>query len=165
MIHQAERTCIELDHGELARSLFLEGYNCAQSVFCAFADVTGMDREQAARFSASFGGGMGRLREVCGAMSAALMVLGLVRGYSDPTDMQGKKELYVLVQEYSRRFQAENGSYICRELLSGVPVTSGSEPEERNEAYYLRRPCPGIIEKAARVLDQMLAETASDVSP
>ena len=90
-----------VDHAALARKLFLEGYNCAQSVFCAFCDMTGLDRETAARLASSFGGGMGRLRETCGTVSAAAMVLGMVMGYSDPKDIEAKKAHYRLVREFA----------------------------------------------------------------
>ena len=94
-----------MDHAEEAKRLFLEGYNCAQAVFCAFRDVTGLDLDTAARLSSSFGGGMGRLREVCGTVSGALMALGAVRGYADPQDRNAKAVHYRLVQEYARLFR------------------------------------------------------------
>lgn len=145
-------------HADRAKALFLEGYNCAQSVFCAFEDVIGMDRESAARMASSFGGGLGRLREVCGTVSAAALVLGIVRGYSDPRDMGAKAAHYRLVQEFARRFRAARGSIICRELLAGVETAPGPEPEARTEAYYRKRPCPDLAWEAARILDEMLAE-------
>ena len=80
-----------MQHGERAEALFRQGYNCAQAVVCAFEDVTGLDTAAAARLSASFGGGMGRLREVCGTVSGALLVLGMACGYDDPQDMEAKK--------------------------------------------------------------------------
>jgi len=151
-----------MDHGELAKSLFLEGYNCAQAVFCAFSDVTGLDRDAAARLSSSFGGGMGRLREVCGGVSASLLVLGMVRGYSDPRDPEAKKAHYALVQEYARRFRDAKGTILCRELLAGVQVRPGLEPEERDAEYYQRRPCPEICREAARILEELLRETETE---
>ena len=153
-----------MTHAEQARALFLEGYNCAQAVFCAFADVTQLDRDAAARMASSFGGGMGRLREVCGTVSAALMVLGMVRGYSDPTDPEAKKAHYRLVQEYARRFKEKNGTIICRELLAGVETTPGDEPEARTPEYYARRPCPRLAYEAAEVLDEILKEDTHDPS-
>lgn len=144
------------DHADLARSLFLQGYNCAQSVFCTFSDVTGLDRDYAARLASSFGGGLGRLRQVCGTVSAAAMVLGMVRGYSDPNDYEAKKAHYHLVQEFARRFEAQNGSIVCRELLRGVDVAPGRDPEARTVDYYKKRPCPNLAWQAARILDEML---------
>ncbi len=143
-------------HSEKAEKLFREGYNCAQAVLLAFSDITGLDDETAAKLSSSFGGGLGRMREVCGAVSGAAMVLGTVRGYSDPKDINAKKEHYALVQEFARRFKEENGSIICRELLAGVKTVQGSDPEERTETYYKKRPCPELVRIAAEILDDML---------
>ena len=147
-----------MDHGEEARRLFLAGYNCAQAVFCAFRDEMGMDLDTAARLSSSFGGGMGRLREVCGTVSGALMALGAIRGYADPKDPDAKAAHYRLVQEYARRFREGNGSIVCRELLKGVTVTEGSVPEARTPEFYARRPCLRLVGEAAEILDGMLME-------
>ncbi|MEE3468448.1 MAG: C-GCAxxG-C-C family protein [Eubacterium sp.] len=150
-----------MKHAEIARQLFLDGFNCAQSVFCAYEDVTGLDRETAAKLSSSFGGGMGRMREVCGCISGALMVLGHVSGSEDPQDAEAKKRNYALVQDFAARFREKNGSIICRELLAGVKTTPGGEPEARTEAYYQKRPCPDLVACAATILDQMLEEIKS----
>ena len=147
------------DHAELARSLFLQGYNCAQAVVCAFGDITGLDIDAAARMASSFGGGLGRLREVCGTVSGAALVLGLAKGYADPTDFEAKKAHYHLVQEFARRFREQNGSIVCRELLSGVSATSGGDPEARTPEYYQKRPCPNLAWQAAHILDEMLNES------
>ncbi len=147
-----------MDHGEKAREYFLEGYNCAQAVLCAYAQDLELDTEAAARLASSFGGGIGRLREVCGAVSSALMVLGAQRGYSAPGDREAKKEHYALVREYARRFQEKNGSIVCRDLLRDVEVTPGGEPEERTLEYYARRPCLRLVGEAAEILDEMLRE-------
>ena len=145
-----------MDHAEEARRLFMEGYNCAQAVFCAFCDVTGLDTDTAARLSSSFGGGMGRLREVCGTVSGALMALGCLRGYADPQDRDAKAAHYRLVQEYARLFREENGSIVCRDLLKGVPVTEGGVPEARTPEFYARRPCLRLAGEAAAILDRLL---------
>lgn len=147
-----------MDHGEEAKRLFLMGYNCAQAVFCAFCDETGLDLDTAARLSSSFGGGMGRLREVCGTVSGALMALGMIRGYADPVDPQAKAAHYRLVQEYARRFREKNGTIVCRELLKNVPITPGGTPEPRTAEFYARRPCLRLAGEAAAILDDMLAE-------
>jgi len=147
-----------MDHGERAKALFYEGYNCAQAVFCAFTDVTGLSVDEAARIASSFGGGMGRLREVCGTMSAAILVLGYARGYSDPKDPEAKARHYRRVQAYAARFREANGALLCRDLLAGVETTEGPEPEARTPEYYARRPCPMIVCRAARILEEMLAE-------
>ena len=147
-----------MDHAQEARQLFLEGYNCAQAAFCAFNDLTGLDLETAARLASSFGAGMGRLREACGAVSGSLMALGMIRGYSDPADPTAKAAHYAQVQDYVRRFQERNGTFLCRELLRDVPVTPGLTPEPRTPEFYARRPCLRLIGEAAAILDEMLSE-------
>ena len=142
------------EHAELARKLFLEGYNCSQAVFCAFCDVTGLDMDAAARMASSFGGGLGRLREVCGAVSGAALALGILRGYSDPGDYDAKKAHYARVQEFAQRFREANGAIVCRELLGGVQA--GGAPEARSDAFYQKRPCPNLVVSAAEILDDML---------
>jgi len=146
-------------HAELARNLFLQGYNCSQAVVCAFCDVTGLEIDAAARMASSFGGGLGRLREVCGTVSGAALVLGMVKGYADPKDYAAKKAHYALVQEFARRFREKNGSIVCRELLRGVNVTEGGDPEQRTSEYYKKRPCLNLAFSAAEILDGLLDET------
>lgn len=144
------------DHGALAEDNFRKGYNCAQSVVLAFGDLTGLDDDTAARLSSSFGGGLGRMREVCGAVSGAAIVLGLLRGYSYPDDSEAKKAHYHLVQEFARRFKEENGSIICRELLSGTAVKGGGDPEARTTEYYQKRPCPMLCRQAAQIIEELI---------
>ena len=146
------------NHAELARELFMQGYNCAQAVVCAFCDVTGLEIDAAARMASSFGGGLGRLREVCGTVSGAALVLGIVRGYADPEDYAAKKAHYALVQDFARRFREANGNIVCRELLKGIGATEGGAPETRTEAYYKKRPCPNLAYCAAEILDEMLKD-------
>ena len=145
-----------IDHGTIAEQNFCNGYNCAQSVLLAFYDMTGLDDATAAMLASSFGGGLGRMREVCGAVSGAAMVLGLVKGYSDPDDRDAKMAHYARVQEFAERFKERNGSIICRELLSGVPTVEGKEPEKRTEAYYKKRPCAELCRSAAEILEKMI---------
>ncbi len=145
-----------IDHAQRARELFMEGYNCAQAVACAFGDVTGLDVDEAARLSSSFGGGLGRLREVCGTVSGAAIVLGIAKGYSDPKDYEAKKAHYALVQEFARRFREKNGAIVCRELLSGVGFTTGGAPEARTDDFYKKRPCPDLAACAAGIVEEML---------
>ena len=147
------------DHGERAEELFREGYNCAQAVFCAFADVTGYDLAASARMASSFGAGLGRLRETCGAVSAAALVLGIAMGYDDPADAEAKKRHYALVRAYAERFKEMHASICCRELLTqaGLQPETGGDPEPRSEAFYRKRPCPRLIRDAARLLDEFLA--------
>ena len=144
------------ERGDRAEALFYEGYNCTQAVFCAFCDLTGLDLETAARIASPLGGGMGRMREVCGAVSGALLVLGAVRGYSDPKAKEAKAALYGEVREFARRFREKNGSIVCRELLAGVEVSTGSTPEERTPEFYKKRPCPRLIREAAEIIGGMI---------
>ena len=151
-----------MDHAKKAERLFLEGYNCAQAVFCAFCDETGLDLGTAARLSSSFGGGMGRLREVCGTVSGALLALGMLRGYADPASPQAKAAHYHMVQEFARRFRERNGTIVCRELLKDVAVTPGDTPEPRTPEFYQRRPCLRLAGEAAAILDDMLTEETQE---
>ena len=155
---------MEKTHSQKAEELFREGYNCAQAVFCAFCDVTGIDHDTAAKVASSFGGGMGRMREVCGTVSGALMVLGIVCGYSDPKDPEAKKLHYERVREFASRFREQEGSIICRELLekSRTPkeqILPGGDPEARTPEYYGKRPCAGLCALSAQILDEMLQKT------
>ena len=143
-------------HSILARELFEKGYNCSQAVFAAFCDETGIDFETALKISSSFGGGMGRLREVCGAVSGMFMVLGMMYGYSDPLDKTAKAEHYKLIQSLAMNFKTENNSIICRELLNLSVKTDNPTPETRTEEYYKKRPCVELVEYAASILDDYI---------
>lgn len=147
-----------MTHGEYAEKLFRDGYNCSQAVLLAFSDVTGLDDETAAKLALSFGGGFGRMREICGAVSGAGMVLGLVCGFSEPNNHEQKSKQYKRVQEFSRQFREKNGSIICRELLKGTGSENGLTPEKRTESYYKKRPCPKIVRTSAEILEKMLAD-------
>ncbi len=142
-------------HAQRARELFEQGYNCAQAVFAAFCDETGMDMETALKISAPFGGGIGRLREVCGAVSGMAMAAGMKYGYTDPQDMDTKMAHYSLIQSLANAFKEANGSFICRELLNldgaGNPI-----PEARTPQYYQARPCADLVERAAGILEEYM---------
>lgn len=146
------------NHSDTARGLFTEGYNCSQSVFAAFCDETGMDRDAALRLSASFCGGMGRLREVCGAVTAMFMVAGIAYGYTNPTDKATKAEHYRLIQSLAYKFREMNGSYICRELLGLEGSTDSPVPQARTEEYYRTRPCADLVACAADILDELISQ-------
>ncbi len=146
-----------MDHSQRAYDLFYQGYNCAQSVFLAFTDLTGLDDETALKLSSSFGGGMGRLRETCGAFSAIIMVAGMLYGYTTPKDYDSKSKHYALVQELAARFREKNGSIICREIL-GLSGKSDPNVPVRTDEYYKKRPCPDICRIAAGILDEYIAE-------
>ena len=146
-----------MDHTYLAADLFLGGKNCAQAVVLAFEDITGLDPVLAAKLSSSFGGGMGRMREVCGAVSGMLMVAGLLYGYAEPGEQDADKKVhYALVQELAARFREEAGSIVCREILKNPP--SDPNPSPRTAEYYKTRPCARMVMLAARILDDYIAE-------
>ncbi|MFV0545099.1 MAG: C-GCAxxG-C-C family protein [Bacteroides sp.] len=137
---------------EKAVELFKSGYNCSQSVVAAFADMYGFDQEQALRMAASFGGGIGRMRETCGAACGMFLLAGLENGAVEATDRQGKAANYALVQELAEEFKKRNGSMICAELLGLRPKENmTSQPEERTTQYYAKRPCAKMVEEAARI--------------
>lgn len=144
------------DHATRAQELFYAGYNCAQAVFCAFAEDMGLDLDAAARLASSFGGGLGRLRELCGALAGAELALGMLRGYSDVSDPALKSAHYARVRLLAERFRARNGTYLCRELLKDVQTTPGGEPEPRTPEFYARRPCLRLVGEAAALLEEML---------
>jgi C_GCAxxG_C_C family probable redox protein len=120
-----------MEHVTKARELFESGYNCSQAVFGAFSDLTGLDIDTAMKLSSSFGGGMGRLREVCGAVSGMFMVLGMLYGYSDPDDKEAKSEHYKRIQALAGEFKQIHGSIVCRELLDEKTAGSGYVPDDR----------------------------------
>ena len=143
-----------MDHGIKAAELFLSGYNCAQSVAVAFHEELGLTEGQAARMASAFGGGMGRMREVCGAVSGMLLVLSCLYGYDTPGDDASKKVLYTQVQELAGRFREENGSIICREILKNPP--SDPNPTPRTADFYAKRPCAKMVMTAARLMEEFL---------
>jgi len=137
---------------ERARELFMSGYNCSQSVFMALADQYDIPEKQAARLSASFGGGIGRLREMCGACSAMALLEGLHSGATEAADVEGKQANYKNVQALVHRFAEQNGSYICRELLQlRKDAPTPPVPDPRTAEYYRQRPCLRMVESAVRI--------------
>ena len=145
-----------MNHVERAVELFVEGYNCAQAVAAAFGDLTGLDEKTAARMASCFGGGMGRMREVCGAVSGMLMVAGVLYGYDDPKATKEKRELYAQVQAMAGQFREELGSIVCRDLLKNPP--SDPNPTPRTEQFYKDRPCARMVATAARIMDEFIQE-------
>lgn len=150
------------EYGEYAKSLFMQGYNCSQAVICAFSDFTGIDDELAMKISSPFGGGMGRLREVCGAVSGMFMVLGLLEGYSDVENVALKTELYTKVQALAGTFEDKNGSYICRELLGLNTKKESPVAAPRTKEYYETRPCPNKVASAAEILAEYLLSNSTN---
>ena len=142
-----------MNHSERAAELFLSGYNCAQAVAVAFSDVTGLNETASAKLASPFGGGMGRMREVCGAVSGILMVYGYLYGYDHP-DPDAQKKCYATVQKLAEKFRQQAGSIICREILKNPP--SDPAPTPRTEEYYKQRPCARMVMIAANLLDEYI---------
>ena len=143
---------------ELARSYFEEGYNCCQAVALAFQGEIGIEKEMLAKMASSFGGGFGRLREVCGAFSGISLVVGALCGYGDAISDK-KAEHYALIRELAEEFKAVNGgSIICRELLDGTEKLSAQNPAVRTEEYKHKRPCYEIVANSADLLEKKLKE-------
>ena len=145
-----------MDHRMYAAELFLGGYNCAQAVAVAFCDVTGMEPRAAAKMASSFGGGMGRMREVCGAVSGMLLVAGLLYGYDTPGDDVSKKAHYTLVQNLAGQFREQVGSIVCREILKNPP--SDPNPTPRTAEFYKVRPRARMVILASEILDNYIKE-------
>ncbi len=145
-----------MNYSEKAKALFLEGYNCSQAVFLAFNDLVNIDFDAAAKLASSFGGGMGRLREVCGAVTGMFMVAGMVFGYDDPKAKAQKAEHYALIQELAGKFRDECGSIVCRDLIEGADT--GCVPTERTAEFYKKRPCAELVALAAQIMQDKLLE-------
>lgn len=143
-----------MTHADKAKKLFLDGYNCSQAVVGAFADELGLSHDTAMMISSSFGGGMGRLREVCGTVTGAFMVLGLMYGYTNPKDNKSKSEHYKRIQLFADKFKELNGSIICRELLGLSEIKSEPNPEIRTEQYYKKRPCAELCYLSAEIIEK-----------
>ncbi len=144
-----------MKHKELAQDFFKQGFNCTQSVAMAFCDVTGLEQKQTARLASSFGGGLGRMREVCGTVCGMAFVLGALYGYDDPKVAGASAAHYARVQEVAGAFKAANGSIICRELLGDKSAVTAT-PEPRTPEYYKKRPCVELVGMAADILDAYL---------
>lgn len=143
-----------MNHCEKAAELFLKGYNCAQAVAVAFCDMTGLDPDQTAKMVSGFGGGMGGLREVCGAVSGMFFVVSCLYGYQDPTDDEAKRHLYSRIRELATKFQEQTGSIICREILKNPPADPNPSP--RTAEYYAKRPCARMVMVAAGLVDDFI---------
>ncbi len=143
---------------EAAMANFLKGYNCSQAITLAFADLVDIDEKTLLQMASSFGGGMGRLREVCGSVSGMFMIAGLLYGYDGPETGDVKAHHYARIQELAKRFEEKHGTIICREML-GLSVRHDSPvPEARTQEYYKKRPCAEIIGDAAEILEQYINE-------
>ena len=148
-----------MNEKERAVELFKEGFNCSQSVFVAFSHRFGIDEETAKKVSAGLGGGLGRMREVCGAVSGAAMVIGSITAAIDGKDSDSKQKNYELVREFAERFTKRNGSIICRELLGlDVKMEKSAQPEKRTAEYYKKRPCVELVSDAVEILTELIKE-------
>lgn len=156
-----EKTINVEERVSLARQYFESGYNCAQAVVMAFNDVMGMDRDAVAKLAAPFGGGMGRMREVCGTVSGMTMLAGAISPSFDPKNMDERKANYALVQEFAEQFRKVNGDIVCRRLLGLEPREEQKEtamPSERTPEYYRKRPCVEYVATAARIVGEYLVK-------
>ena len=141
---------------EQAVTYFKSGYNCAQAVYMAYADLFGMEPKTAAIIAAPMGAGIGRMREVCGTVSGAALIAGLAIPCDSPSDMAAKTRCYALVQQVADRFREANGSIICRELLGIAPIKESPTPSPRTEAYYKKRPCVELVRMSATFIGEEL---------
>ena len=140
-----------------ARELFLQGANCAQAVAGAFADVVGMEEAELFKLASGFGGGVGRMREVCGAVSGMVIIFNILHGNSDISDKDAKDAHYAKIQNLAKKFEAETGSIICRTLLNlDANAATPPQSEARTEKYYKQRPCADLVEIAAKILEAEL---------
>lgn len=144
-----------MDRVELAKKYFLEGANCAQAVVLAFKDKLKLDEGTLTALSLPFGGGLGRMREVCGAVSGASIVLGILEGSEDFQNNFNKKEIYAKVQAFSNEFIKYNNSIVCKELL-GLSKASNPNPSERNDEFYKKRPCVELVGMAVEIMEKIL---------
>ncbi|MFR5875609.1 MAG: C-GCAxxG-C-C family protein [Eubacterium sp.] len=146
-----------MTRGDKAKKLFLDGYNCSQSVVLAFADMLDIEEPMLAKMVSGFGGGIGRRREVCGSVSGMVFVFSLLYGYDNPKDFEGKKYLYGEIQNLTKEFERINGSIICKELL-GLNITGPDSPVPslRDKQYYGKRPCQELVKCSADILENFI---------
>lgn len=139
-----------------ARKNFTDGYNCSQSVVLAFSDIMNVEPLILSTLSAPFGGGMGRLREVCGAVSGMVMVAGVLEPAGDPSIREAKSKNYILVQELAEKFRTENRYIVCRDLLGLTQPKDNPIPSERTTEYYKKRPCADLVACAAQIVAEKI---------
>lgn len=142
-----------------AKEFFNNGYNCSQSVAMAYADITDLSEEMVAKITASFGGGMGRLREVCGAVSGMAFLAGFISPCPTADDSEAKKQNYALVQHFAEQFRQQNGNIVCRALLGLDRPKDEPTPSARTAEYYKKRPCAEYVYDAALIVGEYLANT------
>ena len=149
-------TEVIVSKGDRAYELFKQGYNCSQAVFGAFAEELGVDFNTAVKLASGFGGGIGRMREVCGTFTGLTMAASMIYGYNDPDDTETKAELYEKIRALADSFREENGSIICRELLGLQQAEKSAVPEARTSEYYKKRPCAELCRYAAELLEEFI---------
>ncbi len=150
------------EKSEKAKELFKQGYNCSQAVLGVFCEELGLDFDTAMKLASSFGGGMGRMREVCGTVSGMFMAAGLAFASSSDSALE-KGEHYKRIQELAKRFKDKNGSIICKELLQGVESSTSPTPSERTETYYKKRPCVELVGDSVEIFEEYLKEAKPKV--
>jgi len=143
-----------MSHSEKAVVFFKQGYNCAQATAAAFADELGLDEDAVLRMMAGFGAGVGGLRETCGAVSAMVFIAGVLAGHHAPNDREAKKSLYTTVRQMAKAFADKHGTTNCAELLRSASCQPATDPAERNDEYYVRRPCARFVASAAEIISR-----------
>lgn len=141
-----------------ALSVFCEGYNCCQAVFATYADIFGIEKELALKLASPMGAGIGRMREVCGTVSAMALLAGLKEGNTDPKDEKAKTAIYETVRRMSDAFKETQGSIVCRELLGILSREKSAAPEARTDEYYAKRPCCKLVKRAAYLVEHDLLQ-------
>lgn len=155
---EERKAVLEQSRAEQAVEAFLGGCNCAQAVFSTYADLFGIDRKTAMNLTNSMGGGISRLREVCGTVSAIALLTGLAEGDVDPGDLRAREKVYRRTRDLLAEFEKENGSLICRELLGILGRDQSARPSERTPEYYKKRPCARFVACAARIIEENLTK-------
>lgn len=141
---------------EKAKELFQSGYNCAQAVVGAYSDLLGVEPKEAMRAAECFGGGMGRMRLTCGAVSGMFMLASLKYSKGEPKDIETRTKIYETVREMAKRFEEKNGTIVCGELLGTNKAEKSAQPSERTTEYYKKRPCIGCVEDCAEIAEEIL---------
>ena len=159
------KAVLEESRQEQAVETFLGGCNCAQAVFSTYADLFGIDRQTAMNLTNAMGGGISRLREVCGTVSAMALLTGLAEGDVDPGDLKAREKVYQRTRDLTAKFEAENGSLICRELLGILGREQSARPSERTPEYYKKRPCAKFVACAARIIEENLTTQGRQAQP
>lgn len=153
---ETDKVSVKESRQDEAVAAFLGGCNCAQAVFSTYADLFGIDRQTAMNLTNAMGGGISRLREVCGTVSAIALLVGLAEGDVDPKDRKAREKVYQKTRDLTAKFEAENGSLICRELLGILGRDQSAMPSERTPEYYKKRPCAKFVACAAKIIEQDL---------